>query len=298
MVKIMKIHATVLASFWVVSIVWLASPSLAIAQLSELHSTVTQLEQQLQARVGISIHDLDTGEHFAYHGDDLFPLSSTFKTLACAALLHREDEQQENLQRWVHYEKEALVSYSPVTENFAGVAGMTLADLCEATLTLSDNTAGNLILEAIDGPQGLTQFLRSIGDDVTRLDRWETQLNESLPGDLRDTTSPNAMTSTLNTLLMGDVLSARSRTQLETWLRRNSVGDALLRAGIPASWAIADKTGAGGFGSRSIAAVMWPPNRKPIITAIYITETDASFDERNEAIASIGRAISESLAEQ
>ncbi len=294
----MKIHVAVLANISVVSSVWLATPSLAIAQLGELHSTVVQLEQQLQARVGISVHDLETGEHFAYHGNDLFPLSSTFKTLACAALLHRADEGQENLQRRVHYEKAALVSYSPVTENFTGAAGMTLAALCEATLTLSDNTAGNLILEAIGGPQSLTQFLRSIGDDATRLDRWETQLNQSLPGDPRDTTSPNAMTSTLNTLLIGDVLSAQSRTQLATWLRGNAVGGALLQAGVPTSWAIADKTGAGGFGSRSIAAVMWPPNRKPIITAIYITETDASFDERNEAIATIGRAISESLAKQ
>jgi beta-lactamase class A/beta-lactamase class A CARB-5 len=172
---------------------------------------------------------------------------------------------------------------------------MTLAELCEATITLSDNTAGNLILEAIGGPQGLTGFLRTIGDEVTRLDRWEPELNESSPGDARDTTSPNAMANTIQTLLFTDALSAAARLQLETWLRGNAVGDALLRAAIPENWSIGDKTGAGGFGSPSIAAVLWPPQRGPIIAAIYITETDATFGERNAAIAAIGLAISRSV---
>ena len=282
---------------WLLAATLLLTSHAASAQLSDVLATAVQIEKDLQGRVGITIHDLHSNQHLSYHGDALFPMSSTFKTLACGALLHRVDSGQDDLQRRLHFDKATLVSYSPATENFAGAGGMTLAELCQATITLSDNTAGNLILEAIGGPDGLTQFLRSLGDEVTRLDRWETELNESTPGDPRDTTSPNAMASTLNTLLFSDVLSTQSRSQLETWLMGNSVGDALLRAGIPNSWSIGDKTGAGGFGSRSIAAVMWPPKRKPIIATIYITETEASFDDRNGAIAAIGQALGRSVAE-
>lgn len=269
----------------------LFATSTASAQLSNVLSSVIHVEEQLSARVGAALYDLETNEHILYHGEDLFPLSSTFKPLACAALLRQVDLGFDSMQRRVIFEQDTLVSYSPITETRVGSNGMTLAELCEATITVSDNTAGNLILEAIGGPQGLTQFLKSIGDDTTRLDRWETELNESLPGDVRDTTSPDAMASTMQSLLFGNVLSPSSKAQLDTWLRADTVADALLRAGIPKHWSIGDKTGAGGFGSRSIVAVMWPPDRKPIIAAIYMTETDASFDERNGAIASIGKAI-------
>jgi beta-lactamase class A len=290
----MNKKVVVLNSYYL-GLVLLLGSHFANAQLANVLATITQLEQQLQARVGVAVFDIDSNERILHNGDDLFPLSSTFKTLACAALLHRVVSGQEDLQRRVTFTKEKLVSYSPATQSKVGAIGMTLAELCEATITLSDNTAGNLILEAIGGPQGLTGFLRTIGDEVTRLDRWEPELNESSPGDARDTTSPNAMANTIQTLLFTDALSAAARLQLETWLRGNAVGDALLRAAIPENWSIGDKTGAGGFGSPSIAAVLWPPQRGPIIAAIYITETDATFGERNAAIAAIGLAISRSV---
>ncbi len=271
-------------------------PALVNAQLGDVLATLIELEAQLQARVGVAIVDLETNESLYYHAQDRFPLSSTFKTLACAALLSKVDKNEDSLERRITFNQDDLVSYSPVTETKVGAPGMTLADLCEATITLSDNSAGNFILQAIDGPSGLTQFLRSIGDSSTRLDRWETELNESLPGDPRDTTSPEAMVNTLIALLETEVLSESSRKILTQWLQGNAVGEALLRAGIPDDWVIGDKTGAGGFGSRSIAGILWPPQRQAIITAIYITETDASFDDRNAAIAAIGQAIARAVA--
>lgn len=153
-----------------------------------------------------------------------------------------------------------------------------------------------MILGAIDGPPGLTRFMRSIGDEVTRLDRMETDLNEGVPGDLRDTTTPNAMARAIESLVLGDVLTASSRAQLEAWLRGDTVADALFRSGIPTNWEIGDKTGAGGYGSRSIAAIMWPPSDNPIIATVYITETEASFEDRNAAIAQIGAAIAKEYA--
>lgn len=263
----------------------------AAAQQDPLIETIVALEIQLQARIGVAVFDTGTGRHWEYRESERFPMSSTFKTLACAALLVRVDQGREDLNRSVTFQAADLVSYSPVTEAHTGAAGLTLNQLCDAAITVSDNTAGNLILQAIGGPQGLTRFLRTTGDQVTRLDRWETELNEAVPGDERDTTTPGAMALLLENLVLGETLTPESRSRLQQWLLGNTVGDALLRSGIPADWKIGDKTGAGGYGSRSIAAVMWPPSRQPVITTIYITETEASFDARNAAMAKLGDTI-------
>ena len=272
-----------------VLIVFLASA--VCAQTGSMDDLLSRLELQLDARLGVALYFPETGQRIEYHSDERFPLSSTFKMLACAALLHRVDSGQEQLERMVTFTEADLVSYSPVTETRAGTAGMSLAGLCEAALATSDNTAGNLVLQAVGGPDGFTQFMRSIGDDITRLDRWETDLNEARPGDPRDTTTPAAMARATELLVNGHVLTAQSRNQLEQWLTGNTVGDDLLRAGIPRNWTIGDKTGAGGFGSRSIAAIMRPPAGKPVIAAIYITQTAASMAQSNAAIAQIGSAI-------
>jgi len=267
----------------------------AISQSESLIEFIKQTEIELDARVGVSILVPGSEPSWEYKGDERFPMTSTFKTIACAALLHRADAGLDSLDRVVTFDESDLVTYSPITEKRVEDIGMSLAELCEATITVSDNTAGNLILGAIGGPTGFTEFSRSLGDRVTRLDRWEPGLNEAIPGDPRDTTSPNAMAGLLEKLVFGDVLTSNSRRQLTSWLKGNLVGDTLLRAGIPNDWQIGDKTGAGNFGSRTIAAVMWPPSSAPVIATIYITETEATFEERNEAIAQIGRVIVEAM---
>ena len=271
---------------------WLMTSTLSLVHANPLLEAVKTVEQRLDARVGIALYDSGTGESWDYHGDDRFPITSTFKTLACAALLAKVDNGTVDLDRRVIFSKDDLVTYSPVTETRAGEeAGMSLRELCEATMATSDNTAANLVLGAIDGPDGVTAYARDLGDTVTRLDRTETSLNEATPGDLRDTTSPKAMVANLRKLVLGEALSKGSRDTLVTWLKGNRVSDNLLRAAIPPDWTIGDRSGAGGHGSRSITAVLWPPHRPPLVIAIYITQTGASFDERNGAIRDLGGAI-------
>ncbi|UWN49681.1 Beta-lactamase [Alcanivorax sp. ALC70] len=255
-----------------------------------LTTAAKEVENRLQGRAGMAVSDVQSGRIWRYQADQRFPLASTFKALACGALLHKVDTGEERLERRIHYTEADLVTYSPATGEHVGT-GMTLDELCEAAITLSDNTAANLVLDAIDGPAGLTRFLRGTGDDVTRLDRREPELNEATPGDPRDTTTPDAMLATLRELLFGDTLTEPSRRQLLRWMKDDQVADALLRAGIPDDWIIGDKTGAGGHGSRAIIAVMWPPEGGPVLAAIYITETDATLEQRNAAIADIGRAL-------
>ncbi|MDX5979465.1 class A beta-lactamase [Vreelandella alkaliphila] len=291
----MKVDCKQRVSRWVISICLIAVPSVLMAQDDNLLTEVDRIERQLDARVGFAAYDLETGQRWEYNADQLFAMSSTFKTLACAALLQRVDEGNEQLERRVKVSASDIVTYSPVTEAYADNREISLFELCEATMTTSDNTAANLILQAIGGPQAVTEFVRELGDSVTRLDRWETELNEAAPHDERDTSTPNAMVSNLEKLVVGNALSSQSKNQLREWLVNNEVADGLFRSQMPDEWVIGDRTGAGGFGSRSITAVIWPPEREPTIVAFYITETDASFEERNTAIAELGSVIRDAI---
>lgn len=266
------------------------------AGLSELAAEWEKLEGSLDGRLGVAVIDTATGERLARRGDERFPMCSTFKLLAAGALLACIDTGEEKLERRVRFAASDLVSYSPVTKRHAGGDGMTLAEICAAALTQSDNTAGNLILANIGGPAGVTAFARRIGDAVTRLDRTETALNKATPGDPRDTTTPLAMAGDLHALLLGKILSDTSRAQLDAWLGANQTGGAKLRAGLPADWRIGDKTGGGDHGTVNDIAIIRPPGRAPMIVCVYIAETKASFDACNAVIANVGRGLARALA--
>ncbi|MCZ0813424.1 MAG: class A beta-lactamase [Pseudomonadota bacterium] len=259
-----------------------------------VEETARATEAALGGRVGVMLRAPAAAPLAEWRADERFPVSSTFKVPLCGAVLARVDKGEDRLERVIAYGSDDLVTYSPVTEAHAGT-GMTLGDLCGATIALSDNTAGNLLLTTLGGPEGFTAFLRESGDAVTRLDRWETALNEGTPGDVRDTTTPAAMAATLERLLFGDVLSSQARGMLEGWMERNQVGDALIRTSLPEDWTIGDKTGAGGHGSRSIIAVIRGPRGDAWLAAIYLTGNDADMETRNAAIARIGAAMVEEI---
>ncbi|WP_281078078.1 SHV/LEN/OKP family class A beta-lactamase [Klebsiella quasivariicola] len=250
-------------------------------------------ESQLSGRVGYVEMDLASGRTLAaWRADERFPLTSTFKVLLCGAVLARVDAGVERLNRRIHYRQQDLVAYSPVSEKHLA-DGMTVGELCAAAITMSDNSAGNLLLDTLGGPAGLTAFLRTIGDNVTRLDRRETQLNEALPGDVRDTTTPASMAATLRKLLTAQHLSARSQQQLLQWMVDDRVAGPLIRAVLPAGWFIADKTGAGERGARGIVALLGPDGKAERIVVIYLRDTPATIAERNQQIAAIGAALIE-----
>jgi beta-lactamase class A len=249
------------------------------------------LERRHGGRLGVAVLDTGTGQRMAHRADERFALASTFKALAAAFVLARCDRGEERLDRRIVFAQQDLVTYSPTTEKHVGGVGMTLAALCEAAVTLSDNTAGNLLLASFGGPAGLTAHLRALGDDTSRLDRIETALNEATPGDPRDTTTPAAMLETMRKLLVGEALSPGSREQLVAWLVANKTGDARLRAGMPPGWRVGDKTGTGGHGSTNDIAIVWPPGRAPILVAAYYAESEASDADRSAVLADVGRIV-------
>lgn len=263
-------------------------------RFGKLPAAFAQLEETNGGRLGVAVLDTATGERSGYRADERFPMCSTFKFLLASAVLQRVDGNRETLDRAVAIPSKPLLFNSPLTEPHVG-GTMTVAALCRAMLTKSDNTAANLLLETIGGPSGITSFSRSLGDMVTRLDRIETSLNESLAGDPRDTTSPTAMAGDLKSVLLGNVLSQRSRDKLALWMEASLTGLERLRAKLPASWRVADKTGANGEHTSNDIAVIWPAGKPPIVVAAYITQCTGPESKRAAMLAEIGQLVKESL---
>ncbi|NLS68626.1 class A beta-lactamase [Bradyrhizobium brasilense] len=255
-----------------------------------LQQEFARIELATSGRLGVAALDMETGLRASRRGDERFPMCSTFKALASAAVLHRVDRGESSLDQRVQIEAKDILAYAPVTKAHVGSA-MTLSELCAAAITLSDNTAANLLLREIGGPAGFTSFFRTIGDNVSRLDRWEVELNEAVPGDQRDTTSPVAMLKDLQRVVLGDVLQTVSRQKLVDWMVANKTGDARLRAGVPRDWRVADKTGTGERGTYNDIGVFWPPGRKPIVVTAYLTGASAPIEKCNEVIANVARAV-------
>ncbi|PTA47578.1 class A beta-lactamase [Micromonospora sp. RP3T] len=246
-----------------------------------------QLEERFDARLGVYAVDTGTGRTVQYRADERFAYASTFKALAAAEVLDGTTDAE--LDRVVRYSADDLVTYSPVTEQHVAT-GMTLRAIADAAVRYSDNTAGNLMLRHLGGPQKFEKELRGIGDKVTDPARYETALNEARPGDRRDTSTPRAMAGSLRAYTVGTALEPADRDTLNGWLRGNTTGGELIRAGVPAGWVVGDKTGSGGYGTRNDIAVIWPPDRAPIVLAILSSRDQEDADYDNALIAEATKA--------
>lgn len=266
------------------------------AQPSSAHEALGRIEAASGGRLGVFIFDTGSGRTLAYRADERFPMCSTFKFLAAAFVVQRADSGLDDLARAVAIPPTAeLVPYSPVTGPNAGRT-MAMAQLCEAAVTVSDNTAANLMLASFGGPAGLTGFTRALGDQVTRLDRNEPLLNEGTPGDERDTTTPAAIAGLMRKLLVDRTLETGSRERLLAWLVGNTTGDRQIRAGLPPGWRVGDKTGSGGNGTSNDIAIVWPPatGAAPLLVTAYLTgATAATVAQRQATLAAVGALVPE-----
>jgi beta-lactamase class A len=250
---------------------------------AEVDRQLRRLEQQSHGRIGAYAIDTGTGRALSHRAGELFPTLSTFKVMVSAAVLRKARQSEPGLMdRIVHYTGDDLVDHSPVTGKHVDT-GMTVAELCDAAITVSDNTAGNLLLKQIGGPVGLTAFYRSLGDSVSRLDRWETELNVWKPGQKRDTTTPSAYARDLLALTLGNALEPADRARLIGWMDDATTGDARIRAGLPEDWTVGDKTGTGpAYGTTNDIAVVRPPSGAPVVMVILTNRraADGAGDEK------------------
>lgn len=239
-----------------------------------------ELERKFDARLGVYAVDTGDGRAVTHRPDERFAYASTCKALLSGAVLARKSLPQ--MERLVRYGQEEIISHSPITGKHVAT-GMTLRELCDATIRYSDNAAANLLFRELGGPRGLQDALRGIGDDVTRCDRYEIALSDATPGDLRDTSTPRALATDLRAYALGPALPAEKRALLTDWLKRNTTGDHTIRAGTPRGWVVGDKTGTGGYGTRNDIAIVWPPGAAPIAIAV-LSRRDVKDAEPDDAL--------------
>ena len=263
----------------------------------DAQAQLAALEQAAGGRLGVSALHTGSGARVKYRADERFPMCSTFKSMLAAAVLARSTSDPQLMNKLVRYETKELVSYSPITEKHVAT-GMRVAELCAATLQYSDNSAANFLMKILGGPQAVTAYARSIGNDVFQLERWETELNSAIPGEVRDTTSPAATVHSLDGLLLGTSLPAAQRQQLDTWMRGNTTGDQRIRAGVPAGWSVADKTGSGAYGSVNDIGVAYPSGdaTAPLVIAIYYTREQKNAPTNQDIITAATRIVVAALA--
>lgn len=264
----------------------------------EVAHRLAALEREHSARLGVHAHDTATGRTVRYRAQERFPLCSVFKTLAVAAVLRDLDRDGEFLAKRVRYTAQEASSsgHAPITGRAENLArGMTIAELSDAAIRFSDNAAANLLLRELGGPAAVTRFARSTGDGVTRLDRWEPDLNSAEPRRVTDTTTPYAIGRTYERLVLGTALEAADRRLLTDWLLGNTTGGERLRAGLPGSWTVADKTGAGSYGTNNDVAVAWPPGRPPVVIAVLTTKPRSDAAPDNPLIARTAALLATAL---
>lgn len=267
-----------------------AAPAGAAVRASGALKTI---HKRIGGRLGVHVLDSQSGRHFGIDGDARYAMASTFKMPLAAALLWQVDRGAFPLTHQLPVSRSDLLPTSPVVEQKLkeGVTGMSVRDLCAAAVVHSDNAAANLLLAGIGGPGVLTQFARSIGDEVTRFDRTELDLNSNLPGDPRDTTTPKAMVHLMLRIFTQDVLSLTARALLIDWMQLSRTGLDRVRAGLPRSWQVGDKTGTGPNGAVNDIVVAYPPERRPILVAVYMSESKAELATLKQAHAEIGEIV-------
>lgn len=275
-----------------------AIPAFALwpAAAEEAWPALKTYERESGGRIGLYAANLTSGKTLTWRADDRFVMCSTFKASVAACVLARVDRGVDRLDQTIAYAEKDLLDYAPVARQNLAKTRMSLSEMCQGAVELSDNTCANLLLAHIGGPAALTAFWRSSGDALSRLDHNEPELNRSPPGDPHDTTTPAAMAGNLKRFILGDVLSPASRQQLTQWMVDCKTGAKRLRGGLPADWRIGDKTGNNGKDAVGDIAMVWPKPDTPIVIAAYTQGGKPSAAQHERVFAAMGRMVAEHLA--
>jgi beta-lactamase class A len=252
-------------------------------------------ERETGGRIGVHAENLTTGAKIAWRADERFVMCSTFKASLAAFVLAQVDRGQERLDRMIGFGPKDLLDYAPAARQNLTKGEMSVADMCQAIVELSDNTCANRLLAEVGGPAALTEFWRLTGDATSRLDHNEPELNRSPPGDPHDTTTPAAMAANVRRFVLGEVLSATSRQRLTGWMENCKTGNNRLRAGLPKEWRIGDKTGNNGKDAAGDIAVAWPRPDAPIVISVYTQGGSPTAAQLEAVFTEIGRMVGKSL---
>ncbi len=255
----------------------------------DIAADIRSIEERFDARVGVSLLDTETGQTISYRGSERFGFASTLKVFAVAEFLRRTSaDERDEIVRWTEFDIDRA-GYSPATTE-ALDTGLTAAELAEAAVRDSDNTATNLILDRIGGPSGLDAALEELGDDITEVVDIEPDLNTVAPGSTANTTTADAFTASLAAIRRDDFSTESDRAILIDWMSGNATGDLLVRAGAPDGWVVADKSGGAGP-IRNDIAIVTPPGRSPILVTVLTEKNDPSAPFDNAVVSDTAAAV-------
>lgn len=262
----------------------------------QVQEKLKNLEKTFDVKIGVYAINTNNNQIIAYHADERFPLQSTFKLMGVSALLKQSDSDKKLLQEKIHYTKDDLIFWCPVTGKYVN-SGMTLEELSQAAMSYSDNAAINLIMKRLGGSKVITNFARSIENKTFNIKHYEGSLNSN-PKNLDDTSTPKDMAISLQKLTLGNILSPIQRANLITWMKNNTTGDERIRAGVPSGWVVADKTGSGDYGIVNDIGIIWSPYCKPVVLTIYTMKNKRNAKSNNDVVASATKIIFDEFAKK
>lgn len=255
-------------------------------RVANINTEFKKLEKSFNGHIGVLAINMKTKRQVAYRANEIFPIQSTFKIFLVTAILKASEQDKNLLRQKIMYTKQDLVSWSPITEQHVA-QGMTIFELCKAAMTHSDNTATNLLMKKLGGPEQVTAFARATGDPVFHINNWEPHLNSD-PATSQDVSTPAAMSRALHNLMLGNILALEQSKLLLSWMEQNTTGDTRIRAGVPKGWLVADKTGSGSAIANDIA-VIWPKNSGPIVLSIYTYRNNKKEPRRDDIVVAVTR---------
>lgn len=270
-------------------------------KLNAIMNTVSQKLHQLEinhhVEIGLSAIETYNNTQINYNANKRFPMDSTSKLMTVSAVLKKSESDPALLKQKIFFTANDVKKsgYAPITSRYIK-SGMTVSDLCAAALEYSDNAAVNQLMKILGGPNKVTQFARSIGDETYLLVRWEPELNSAIPHDKRDTTTPSAMADSVQKLVLGNALGNSQRQQLQDWLKHCKTGNNRIRAGIPRHFIVADKTGIGGYGSIGDIGVVWRPHASPIVLVVYVRQNEKNAHTSDQIIALTTKIVMNAMA--
>ncbi len=260
-----------------------------------LKAAFQRLEKKFDGQIGVMAIDTGSGKRIANREHERFPMCSSFKMVLAAAVLNKSITTPSLMQKEIPVTEADMAPHAPITSKQIGKT-VSVDTLCDAIVRFSDNPAANLLLKEIGGPAAVTAYARSLGDKDYRSDRMETVLNSAVPGDPRDTTTPAAMAATMQALVLGKALPPAQQEKLKDWMLHNTTGDEKIRAGVPAGWQVAEKTGnCGRYGASNDIGVLYPPGRAPIVLIVYTRRPKLEHEGSNEIIAEVARLVVDKL---
>lgn len=308
-----------------VTLALLADPASA-ADTRALEAEIRRLSAPAGGVVGVAAWRLDgDGPRVLVNGGQRFPMASTFKVAIAGALLAAVDDGRLSLEQMVSVAPDAHIPSAIIADRFIhpGVS-LSLANLMELMLTQSDNTATDIVMELAGGPARVTEWVRAQGIENLRVDRdtgallrdffelpdgpflealteaekADPQLvqkgahpNPHFYGDVRDTSTPEAMAGLLTRIFNGRALSPRSTELLIGMMQRCRTGEGRLKGRLPAGTEVAHKTGTIGGTLNDVGVISLPGDAGQLVVAVLIRESGRPFADREQAIAEIARTL-------